>query len=116
MKPLKILILSYRSAPFGGGQGIYVKELSESLANLGYHVEVFSGPPYPQLNQNIKLIKSEGLNLFETFNFKDRLLKLFKKQKKTFNCQSKHKSQRRLFPFQRPTKLVKTNTKAGIPQ
>ena len=83
MKPLKILILSYRSAPFGGGQGIYVKELSESLANLGHHVEVFSGPPYPQLNQNIKLIKSEGLNLFETFNFKDRLSKLFKKQKKT---------------------------------
>ena len=45
LKSLKILILSYRSAPFGGGQGIYVKDLSKSLMDLGHDVTVFSGPP-----------------------------------------------------------------------
>ena len=30
-KPLKIAILSYRSAPFGGGQGIYIYELSKRI-------------------------------------------------------------------------------------
>ena len=34
MNSLKILILSYRSAPFGGGQGIYVRDLSKSLIDL----------------------------------------------------------------------------------
>ena len=55
MAPLKILILSYRSAPFGGGQGIYVKDLSQALVNLGHEVTVFSGPPYPELDKKIVL-------------------------------------------------------------
>ena len=76
LKSLKILILSYRSAPFGGGQGIYVKDLSKSLMDLGHDVTVFSGPPYPQLDNKIKLIQSPGLNLFETFDFKDRFFKV----------------------------------------
>ena len=75
MASLKILILSYRSAPFGGGQGIYVKDLSQALVNLGHEVTVFSGPPYPELDKKIVLIQSPGLNLFETFNFKDRFFK-----------------------------------------
>jgi glycogen synthase len=48
---LKILILSYRSAPFGGGQGIYVKDLSKALLDLGHEVTVLSGPPYPELDK-----------------------------------------------------------------
>ena len=32
---LKIAILSYRSAPFGGGQGVYVHDISKALLNQG---------------------------------------------------------------------------------
>jgi len=80
---LKILILSYISAPFGGGQGIYVKDLSQALVNLGHEVTVFSGPPYPELDKKIVLIRSPGLNLFETFNFKDRFFKFINHKDKT---------------------------------
>ena len=83
LKSLKILILSYRSAPFGGGQGIYVKDLSKALLELGHDVTLLSGPPYPHLDKNIKLIKSPGLNLFETFNFKDRFFKFINHKNKT---------------------------------
>ena len=83
MASLKILILSYISAPFGGGQGIYVKDLSQALVNLGHEVTVFSGPPYPELDKKIVLIRSPGLNLFETFNFKDRFFKFINHKDKT---------------------------------
>ena len=83
MASLKILILGYRSAPFGGGQGIYVKDLSQALVNLGHEVTVFSGPPYPELDKKIVLIRSPGLNLFETFNFKDRFFKFINHKDKT---------------------------------
>ena len=36
----------------------------------------------PILDPGIKLIKLEGLNLFETFSFRDRLLKLWNKKNK----------------------------------
>jgi glycosyltransferase involved in cell wall biosynthesis len=72
-KPLNIAILSYRSAPFGGGQGIYVYELSKALKKIGHNVDVISGPPYPDLVADIKLIKLPGLNLFSTFKFRERL-------------------------------------------
>ena len=77
---LNIAICSYRSAPFGGGQGIFVFELSKALHDLGHNVDVISGPPYPNLKKSIKLIKSPGLNLFSTFNFQDRL-KIFSEKK-----------------------------------
>jgi glycosyltransferase involved in cell wall biosynthesis len=84
---LKIGILSYRSAPFGGGQGIYVKDISQALLSLGHSVDVISGDPYPQLYPNVKLIKLPGLNLFETFNFKDRLKKFLNNPKSLANIQ-----------------------------
>tara|TARA_Y100000748_G_C15494404_1_gene487695 strand:+ start:1083 stop:2351 length:1269 start_codon:yes stop_codon:yes gene_type:complete len=84
LKSLNILILSYRSAPFGGGQGVYVKNLSKALTNLGHKVTVFSGPPYPDLDKEVDLIESPGLNLFETFNFKDRIYTFIKQKNKTF--------------------------------
>ena len=80
-KSLKIAILSYRSAPFGGGQGIYVYELSKALTQLGHKVDVISGPPYPELLPGISLIKLPGLNLFSTFNFKERI-KIFVRKKR----------------------------------
>ena len=65
MKKLKIAFLSYRSKPFSGGQGIYVKYLSKALNDLGHEVDVFSGPPYPELDPEIKLIKIPSLGLYE---------------------------------------------------
>ena len=87
MTKLKIGILSYRSAPFGGGQGIYVRDISQALLSLGHSVDVISGDPYPQLSPNVKLIKLPGLNLFETFNFKDRLKKFLNNPKSLPNTQ-----------------------------
>jgi len=62
---MKIGLLSYRSNPFSGGQGIYVKHLSLALTKLGHQVDVISGPPYPDLHEGINLIKIPSLNLFE---------------------------------------------------
>ena len=84
MHKLKIALLSYRSAPFSGGQGIFVKELSNALLKRGHEIDIISGPPMPMLEPGIKLIKLEGLNLFETFSFRDRLLKLLNKKDKDF--------------------------------
>ena len=65
MKKLKIAFLSYRSKPFSGGQGIYVKYLSKALHDLGHEIDVFSGPPYPDLDPEIKLVKIPSLGLYE---------------------------------------------------
>ena len=83
--PLNIAILSYRSAPFGGGQGIYVYELSKALKEIGHNVDVISGPPYPELISDIELIKLPGLNLFSTFKFRERLKLLFAKKNKSID-------------------------------
>ena len=79
---LNIAISSYRSAPFGGGQGIFIYELSKALQDLGHKVDIISGPPYPNLEPDINLIKSPGLDLFSTFIFKDRISLLRNKKNK----------------------------------
>jgi len=82
---LKIAILSYRSAPFGGGQGVYVKDISYALSSLGHSVDVISGEPYPHLHADINLIKLPGMNLFESFSFRDRLKKFIQNPKSILN-------------------------------
>ena len=82
MQKLNIAILSYRSAKFGGGQGVYIKDISFALSLMGHNVDVISGPPYPDLHDGVKLIKLPGLDLFETFSFKDRFKKFKKKKSK----------------------------------
>jgi len=62
---LKICLLGYRSAPFSGGQGIYIRYLSKALLDQGHQVDVISGPPYPDLDPGIRLIKLPSLNLYE---------------------------------------------------
>ena len=49
---MRIALLSYRSKPHCGGQGVYVRHLSRELALLGHDVEIFSGQPYPDLDQS----------------------------------------------------------------
>lgn len=65
-KRLKICILGYRSAPYGGGQGIYIKYLSKALVELGHEVDVISGQPYPHVDERVRLIKMPSMNLYET--------------------------------------------------
>lgn len=62
---LKICLLGYRSHPYSGGQGIYLKYLSAALCDLGHQVDVISGAPYPDLDSRVKLIKLPSLGLFE---------------------------------------------------
>ena len=52
-RSLRIALLSYRSKPHSGGQGIYVRALSRELAELGHRVEVLSGQPYPELDDGV---------------------------------------------------------------
>jgi glycosyltransferase involved in cell wall biosynthesis len=66
--PLRIALLGYRSNPYSGGQGIYLKYLSAALADLGHSVDVISGEPYPELDARVRLIKLPGLNLFAHSN------------------------------------------------
>jgi len=61
---LKICLLSYRSNPHCGGQGVYIRHLSRSLKDLGHHVEVISGPPFPQLDSDIQLHRLMNLDLY----------------------------------------------------
>ena len=82
MRKLNIAILSYRSAQFGGGQGVYIRDISNALKLKGHNVDVISGPPYPNLNSGINLIKLPGLDLFETFSFRDRIRKFSRKKNK----------------------------------
>ncbi|MCR9261432.1 MAG: glycosyltransferase family 4 protein [Pseudomonadaceae bacterium] len=65
-RPLRIALLGYRSNPFSGGQGIYIKYVARALRDAGHQVDVISGAPYPNLDEDIGLIKLPGLNLFET--------------------------------------------------
>jgi len=61
---LRIALLSYRSKPHCGGQGVYVRHLSRELAALGHEVEVFSGQPYPELDPGVRLTKVPSLDLY----------------------------------------------------
>lgn len=47
--PLRIALLSYRSDPRVGGQGIYIDYVARALARRGHKVDVISGPPYPHI-------------------------------------------------------------------
>ena len=63
-RPLRIALLSYRSKPHCGGQGIYVRHLTRELHALGHHVEVFSGQPYPELDDGPVLREVPSLDLY----------------------------------------------------
>ena len=61
---MRIALLSYRSKPHCGGQGVYVRHLSRELVALGHDVEVFSGQPYPELDPGVRLTKLPSLDLY----------------------------------------------------
>jgi glycosyltransferase involved in cell wall biosynthesis len=61
---LRVALLSYRSKPHCGGQGVYVRHLSRELVALGHDVEVFSGQPYPVLDAGVRLTEVPSLDLY----------------------------------------------------
>ena len=63
-RSLRIALLSYRSKPHSGGQGVYVRALSRELTELGHHVEVISGQPYPELDPGVPLTALPSLDLY----------------------------------------------------
>jgi glycosyltransferase involved in cell wall biosynthesis len=62
--PLRIAYLSYRGKPHVGGQGVYTRHLTKALVDLGHHVEVLGGQPYPVLDDRVPLTKLPSLDLF----------------------------------------------------
>ena len=67
--PLRVALLTYRGKPHCGGQGIYTRHLSKALADLGHHVEVYSGQPYPVLDERVTLHKLPSLDMWREFPF-----------------------------------------------
>ncbi|MXV97976.1 MAG: glycosyltransferase family 4 protein [Acidimicrobiaceae bacterium] len=62
--PLRVALLSYRGKPHVGGQGVYVSRLSTALTDLGHHVVVLGGPPYPELDERVPLVQLGGLDIW----------------------------------------------------
>ena len=62
--PLRIAYLTYRGKPHVGGQGVYTRHLTKALADLGHHVEVFGGQPYPILDPRVQLHQLPSLDIF----------------------------------------------------
>src|ERR1700759_4346046 len=61
---LRIALLSYRSKPHCGGQGVYVRHVSPEPVELGHPVQVITGQPYPELDAGPSLTKLPSLDLY----------------------------------------------------
>lgn len=61
---LRIAYLVYRGNPRCGGQGVYTRYLSRELVALGHEVTVFSGPPYPELEEGVGFVEVPSLDLY----------------------------------------------------
>lgn len=62
--PLRVALLAYRGNPHSGGQGVYTRHLASELTALGHHVDVISGPPYPEVGDRNRLLKLDNLDLY----------------------------------------------------
>ena len=63
-RALRIALLTYRGSPHSGGQGVYVRYLSRALRDIGHDVTVFSGPPYPDVDDGTRLVRLPSLDLY----------------------------------------------------
>lgn len=61
---LRIAFVMYRGHPQVGGQGVYARALTRELVQLGHSVEVFSGPPWPELDDGVGFTPVPGLDLY----------------------------------------------------
>ena len=62
--PLRIALLAYRGKPHVGGQGVYVRHLAKALVDLGHHVEVLGGQPYPEVDPRVPLVQLRSLDIY----------------------------------------------------
>ncbi|MEM8707529.1 MAG: glycosyltransferase, partial [Actinomycetota bacterium] len=62
--PLRIAYLTYRGKPHVGGQGVYSRHLTKALVDLGHHVEVYAGPPYPIIDERIPFHPLPSLDIW----------------------------------------------------
>jgi glycosyltransferase involved in cell wall biosynthesis len=60
----RVAFLLYRGNPRCGGQGVYTRHLTRELVALGHSVEVFSGPPWPELDEGVGFTAVRGLDLY----------------------------------------------------
>ena len=61
---LRVAFLIYRGNPRCGGQGVYTRHLTRELVALGHSVEVFAGPPWPDLDPGVGFTPVRGLDLY----------------------------------------------------
>jgi glycosyltransferase involved in cell wall biosynthesis len=61
---LRVAYLVYRGNPRCGGQGVYTRHLTKELAELGHEVTVFSGQPYPKLEDGVAFVPVASLDLY----------------------------------------------------
>src|SRR5215831_24900 len=66
-EPLSVAYLCYRGKPHVGGQGVYTRHLTKALVDLGHHVEVLGGPPYPILDDRVPLVELESLQIYNDY-------------------------------------------------
>jgi glycosyltransferase involved in cell wall biosynthesis len=66
-EPLRIALLAYRGKPHVGGQGVYIRQLSKALVDLGHHVEVLGGQPYPELDERVPLVELPSLDIYNDY-------------------------------------------------
>lgn len=66
-RPLRIALLAYRGKPHVGGQGVYVRHLSRALVELGHHVEVLGGQPFPVLDPRVPLVELPSLDIYNDY-------------------------------------------------
>jgi glycosyltransferase involved in cell wall biosynthesis len=67
-RPLRVAWLIYRGNPHCGGQGVYTRYLAREITELGHHVEVLSGQPWPELDDPSQLVKIPSLDLYRPGN------------------------------------------------
>jgi glycosyltransferase involved in cell wall biosynthesis len=60
----RVAFLVYRGNPTCGGQGVYTRHLTRELVALGHSVEVFSGQPWPVLDDGVGFTPVPGLDLY----------------------------------------------------
>jgi glycosyltransferase involved in cell wall biosynthesis len=61
---MRVAFLIYRGNPQCGGQGVYTRHLTRELVALGHSVEVFAGPPWPELDPGVGFTPVPGLDLY----------------------------------------------------
>ena len=65
--PLSVAFLAYRGKPHVGGQGVYTRHLTKALVDLGHHVEVLGGQPFPELDERVPLVELPSLDIYNDY-------------------------------------------------